>query len=62
MSHRSRFELTKLALPLEDIYDGLTVNCGKVYDYLGMDLNFSEDGSVKVSMIKYLNNVLRDFP
>ena len=34
---------------------------GKVHDYLGMDLDYSEDGVLKVSMIKYLDKVLEEF-
>ena len=62
VSHESSFEITKFALYLEDVYDGLTVHRGTVHNYLGMDLNFSEDGEVKVLIIKYINSILREFP
>ena len=62
VSHRNTFEITKLAGYLDDIYPVLKVNSDKIYDYLGMNLDFSEDGNVKVSMIIYLNEILRDFP
>ena len=35
---------------------------GKVHDYLGIDFDYSETGNFKVSMIKYLDNVLKEFP
>ena len=35
---------------------------GKLHNYLGVDLDLSIDGKVQVSMIHYLNNILRDFP
>jgi hypothetical protein len=35
---------------------------GTVHDYLGMDLDYSLDGKVQVSMIKYVDKVFRDFP
>ena len=35
---------------------------GDVHDYLGMDLDYSETGKVKVSMIKYLTSLLQEFP
>jgi len=52
-----------VATNLSSIYgDKLSVKRGKVHDYLGMDLDYSERGSVKVSMIKYTVKVLRGFP
>ena len=62
VSHKKAIEITKLAMYLDNIYPRLKVNCGKIHDYLGMNLDFSEDGNVKVSMIPYLNIILRDFP
>ena len=62
VSHKKAIEITKLAMYLDDIYPGLKVNRGKIHDYLGMNLDFSEDGNCKVSMIPYLNELLRDFP
>ena len=32
-----------------------------MHDYLGMNLDFSEDGDANVSMIAYLNEILFDF-
>jgi hypothetical protein len=37
------------------------VSRGKKHDYLGMDLNFSIAGEVKITMIDYLKGVLEDF-
>ena len=64
VSHKKAIEITKLAMYLDKIYPGLKVNCGKIHDYLGMNLDFSEDGNVKVevSMIPYLNEILCNFP
>ena len=33
------------------------MKCGRVHDYLGMDLDYSTKGEVKIGMIKYLQNV-----
>ena len=33
---------------------------GKVNEYIGMELDYSEEGIVKIPMINYLNNVLRE--
>ena len=40
----------------------LTAERGKLHDYLGMDLDYSTPGKLKISMIKYLGMVLKDFP
>ena len=44
------------------IYEGLIVNRVKLHDYLVMDLAYSKQGTMKLSMIKYLDTVLQDFP
>ena len=36
----------------------MTVRSGKKYDYLGMILDFSEDGKLAVNMEGYLNEIL----
>jgi hypothetical protein len=38
------------------------VHKGDVHDYLGIDMDFSEAGKVKMSMIKHLQKVFDDFP
>jgi Reverse transcriptase (RNA-dependent DNA polymerase) len=35
---------------------------GKVHDYLGMVLDFSNEGAVKISMVDYIKMVLHDLP
>ena len=40
----------------------LAVHRGDVHDYLGMDLDYSNPGVLRVSMIKYLKKVFDDFP
>ena len=55
VSHKEPFEVTKFAQYLSIIYgEKLKVQRFKVHDYLGMDLDYSEPGVVKVSTIKYL--------
>ena len=55
VSHKDPFEITKFAHYLSLQYGKkLTVKRGKVHEYLGMDLDYSRKGAVKVSMIKYL--------
>ena len=62
VSHKSEFEITRFADYLISIYVGLLSSRGKVHDYLGMNLDFSDKGNIKVSMIPYLLNVLKEFP
>ena len=40
----------------------ITVTHGKVHSYLGMDLDFSTQGTTKLSMIKYSVHILDGFP
>jgi hypothetical protein len=40
----------------------LTINRGKVHDYLGMRIDYSEPGKVKVTMVDYIDNMLSELP
>lgn len=40
----------------------MTVQCEKIYDYLGMTLDFSNPGKLSVDMEKYIDKILRDIP
>ena len=63
VSHKDPFEITRFATYLSSIYGKkLSVKRGKVHDYLGMDLDYTKKGSVKVSMVRYTGKVLRGFP
>ena len=35
---------------------------GKIHEYLGMEIDYSEKGKVSFGMIKYVENMIRDFP
>ena len=39
----------------------LTVHREKKHDYLGMDVDWSKEEKVTISMIKYLHQILREF-
>jgi hypothetical protein len=57
------FEVTKFACYLAGIYGPkLTMHTGRKHDYLGVDMEFKEDGTLNVSMVDYLKNVISDFP
>jgi hypothetical protein len=40
----------------------LTFNLGKKHDYLGMNIDYSEDGHVHIDMTKYIENILNKVP
>ena len=47
---------------MKGIYgEKLTIHRGKIHDYLGMDMDWTKDGQVSISMIKYLIKLLDDF-
>ena len=57
------FELTKFSCYLGSIYGmKLSMHMGRKHDYLGVDMEFCEDGALEVSMFKYLKNVIKEFP
>ena len=55
VSQADSFGITNLAGYLSIIYGGITVSRGNVYGYLGMVI-------VRVHMVEYLNNVLKELP
>jgi hypothetical protein len=40
----------------------LSMHTGKKHDYLGVDMEFNDDGTLEVSMIAYIRNVIAEFP
>jgi hypothetical protein len=47
---------------LTEKYGDCKEHRGKHHEYLGMDLDYSERGKVKIRMIPYLQGILDDFP
>jgi hypothetical protein len=63
ISHRDSSVIDKIVESLNGEYEKvgkMTVRQGKTHDYLGMTLDFSEDGKFIISMENYLNAVLGD--
>ncbi len=57
------FELTKFSCYLGKIYGPkLRIHLGCKYEYLGMNMEFNKDGTLDVSMFKYLQEVIDNFP
>ena len=41
----------------------MTISCGKVHEYLGMDIDWlTKPGVMIVSMVKYLQKIIKEFP
>jgi hypothetical protein len=56
------FELTKFSCYLARTYGmKLLMHLGKKHNYLGMDMEFTDKGTLQVSMIMYLKNVIGEF-
>ena len=57
------FELTKFSCHLGRIYGSkLSMHTDCKHDYLGVDMEFMDDGMLEVLMFKYLQNVIEEFP
>ena len=62
VSHKDPWEITKMTILLSKIYVNIKVQCGKKLEYHGMDIGYTVPGEVKISMIPYIENILKDFP
>ena len=62
-SHVNPIENTKLLIYLNKIYgDGITFTRGKKFNYLGMDMDYTEKKVLQVSMIPYIDGIIQEFP
>eukprot|EP00957_Ditylum_brightwellii_P011514 871122-Ditylum_brightwellii.AAC.1 len=43
-------------------YGELRTTRGKIHDYLGMVLDFSKKGKVRVNMVEYVKQIVTEFP
>jgi hypothetical protein len=56
------FKLTKFLCYLAKIYETKLMMCtGNKHNYLGMDMEFTSKGTLQVSMITYLKNMITGF-
>ena len=63
VSNKYRFKITLFDQYLYTNYgEQMSVKRGQVQDYLGMDLDYSTKGEVKIGMIIYLQKVEDEFP
>jgi hypothetical protein len=62
VSHKDPKQIDWFADQLRKIYgEKLTVNRGKIHDYLGMMIDYSKEGKVEVSMIKFIKKIFGTF-
>ncbi len=60
---KDNFKLTKFLCYLGKIYGTkLIMHTGQKHEYLGMYMEFNEDGMLEVLMVTYLKNVIEQFP
>ena len=62
ISHVNRNVVSNTITWLESIYGEMHGSRGQRHEYLGMCLDFSVKGEVRVSMEKYLRGIIDDFP
>ena len=63
MSCEDNFELTKFSCYLAKICGPkLAMHLENKHDYLGMDFELMNNGSLEVSMFKYLDSIIDEFP
>jgi hypothetical protein len=63
MSHKHSNEVTKVIDWLKGIYgENMHVSRGLVHEYIGMTLDYTVKGEVKIMMVDYLKGVIGDFP
>ena len=62
ISHKNPKVVDGVINMLESIYGPVSVERGTKHTYLGMDLHFTKEKEVKVSMVHYLEEVVEEFP
>ena len=65
VSHVDEKEVDKIIKQMEAEFGAeapLSISCGKVHDYLGMNLDFRVEGEVRINMEHYIDMMLHDAP
>ena len=65
ISHKDSVVVNEVIASLSDEYgkvEEMTVRRGKIHDYLGMTLDFSEEGKFIVNMKEYITEIPSEFP
>jgi hypothetical protein len=62
VSHKDPEVNTAFGKWLVEKYGDCAEHRGKFHEYLGMDLDYSEKGKVKIRMVPYLQSIIDEFP
>jgi Reverse transcriptase (RNA-dependent DNA polymerase)/Zinc knuckle len=65
ISHVNKGVVTEIINKISNVFGNeapLTINRGKVHDYLGMELDFRQEKKVVIKMEKYIHGVLEEAP
>ena len=62
ISHDSDDAISEVITWLESIYGQLDASRGTKHQYLGMDLDYSDEGKVKIIMEQFTRKVIEEFP
>ena len=65
ISHVDPNVVTDVIKDIEKVFgkeDPLTIHRGKIHDYLGMQLDYSEEGKVRITMFEYIKTMLSELP
>jgi cytochrome c553 len=63
-SHKSKSVNNKFEKWFNSMYGKhgkATAKCGRIHNYLGMELDYQKQGELKMNMTKYVENMLNDF-
>ena len=61
VSHKDPQEVKRFFKKLESLYGKMRIQRGKKLEYLGMDLDFSDEGKFKLSMVPYIEDGTKMF-
>jgi hypothetical protein len=65
ISHVNEGVVTEIIDKISNVFGNeapLTINRGKIHDYLGMELDFRQEKKVVIKMEKYIHGVLEEAP
>ena len=62
LSHKDAAKVTKMIECFKSIYRNVRVSRGLIHDYVGMNLDFTDRGKLKISMVPFLKKIIDDFP
>ena len=61
ISHVDQMVVTDIIGKIEDKFGKMTVTRGKKHKFIGMDIEFLDNGTVKILMADYLRDAIKDF-